>query len=97
TTDSDSLPLVVLPPRLELTVRISTSVPEVVPDGATTTSEPRSDTGIAVIEVPVKDEAECVSTSVHPEDSPVNVALVPRVSPSRGLAPRLLSVTLAPP
>jgi len=31
---------------------------EFVPDGGTTTSDPRSDTGIAVIEVPVKEEVE---------------------------------------
>src|SRR5438105_178176 len=92
---SDSLPLVVLPPRLELIVRISTSVPEVVPDGATTTSEPRADTGTAVFEVRVKDEAECVSISIQPDDSPVIVAL--SVSSPSPVAVSPLSVTLAPP
>jgi len=49
--------LVVEAPSLELIVRVMRSV-EFVPDGGTTTSDPRSDTGIAVIEVPVKEEVE---------------------------------------
>src|SRR5207247_2037022 len=92
-----SLALVVLLPSLELTVSVNRSVAE-GPPGDTTTSDPRSDTGIAVIEVPVNDKPEWVSTTVQPEDSPVIVALAPSVSSlSKVVTPRLLSVTLAPP
>ncbi len=98
TSVSTSLALAVEPPSLELTVRVSRSVPEVVPAGATTTRNPRSVTGIAVIEVAVKDEPEAVSTTVQPEDSPVSVALVPSVSPTSEIAALSpFSVTLAPP